>query len=55
MKEILLMRCDFKKEKKSHLSVVYSYADACRNITMQWRRADASLEKYTSHFIWKGY
>ena len=34
--------------------VVYLYADACRNITTQWRRADTSLRKYTSHFIWKG-
>ena len=34
--------------------VVYSYADACRNIMMQWRRVDTYLEKYTSHFIWKG-
>ena len=36
-------------------AVVYSYADACINtITTQWRRATQFLEKYTSHFIWKG-
>ena len=34
--------------------VVYSYADACINTTTQWRwRVAQSLEKYTSHFIWK--
>ena len=32
----------------------YTYTYACRNIMMQWRRADTSLGKYTSHFIWKG-
>ena len=35
--------------------VTYSYADACRNIlnTIKTSR-HSSLEKYTSHFIWKG-
>ena len=33
----------------------YTYSYACRNITTQWRRAATVLiEKYTSHFIWKG-
>ena len=27
---------------------------ACEIITTQWRRATQFLEKYTSHFIWKG-
>ena len=37
-----------------HLNVVYSYADACWNITTQIKTSEhSSLEKYTSHFIWK--
>ena len=36
-------------------TVVYSYADACRIITTtHYRRATQFLEKYNSHFIWKG-
>ena len=35
--------------------VTYSYADACRNIFNTIRTSGhSSLEKYTSHFIWKG-
>ena len=34
--------------------VVYSYADACRIITTHKDDATQFLEKYTSHFIWKG-
>ena len=33
----------------------YIYIYICmQNTTIQWRRATMSLEKYTSHFIWKG-
>ena len=42
-----------KNEKNKFFTdqiVVYSYADSCR----RWRRATQFLEKYTSHFIWKG-
>ena len=35
--------------------VAYSYADACRNIFNTIRSSGhSSLEKYTSHFYWKG-
>ena len=35
--------------------VTYSYADACRNIFNTIKTSGhSSLEKYTSHFIWKG-
>ena len=35
--------------------VVYSYADACSNIfNIIKTSGHSSLEKYTSHFIWKG-
>ena len=35
--------------------VVYSYADACRNIFNKIKTSGhSSLEKYTFHFIWKG-
>ena len=36
-------------------TVTYSYADACRNIFNTIKTSGhSSLEKYTSHFIWKG-
>ena len=36
------------------LNVTYSYADACRNIFNTIKTSGhSSLEKYTSHFIWK--
>ena len=36
-------------------AVTYSYADACRNIFNTINTSGhSSLEKYTSHFIWKG-
>ena len=35
--------------------VAYSYADSCRNIFNSIKTSGhSSLEKYTSHFIWKG-
>ena len=41
---------------KHYISVTYSYADACRNIFNTIKMSGhSSLEKYTSHFIWKGY
>ena len=34
------------------LYIVFSYS--CINISTQWRQRHSLLEKYTSHFIWKG-
>ena len=49
----------YKKRKwsiiKRERTVVYSYADACRKHNDAMKTSGhRSLEKYTSHFIWKG-
>ena len=51
---ILQLPADWSTRWGSLTTVTYSYADACRNIFNTIKTSGhSSLEKYTSHFIWK--